>query len=317
MSVSVMALTAPNTLRTPLRKPLNVLVTGAAGSGKTSTIDALFKARDGQICLKTFSASSGMTRYDFGGLVVWECPGLGGDEANEAHNVHVLRQLLGEHDKDGCPLIDLVLLLVDASRRDLGTTFDLLNQVLIPSFEACEHRLVVALNQADMAMKGRHWDFDACMPLPPLREFLDEKAASLARRLHENTGLHCAPIYYSAGFGGEGERQSPYNLQQLLWTLVQQTPPEHRTLYKAALSDVAENWKSGELHEQAIQSLNQALSESLPAAQTYAEVSQQDEESTPNSGEGETPMQEAGWFAGLRAFFAGWFAKPAPVRRVR
>ena len=95
MSVSVMALTAPNTLRTPLRKPLNVLVTGAAGSGKTSTIDALFKARDGQICLKTFSASSGMTRYDFGGLVVWECPGLGGDEANEAHNVHVLRQLLG------------------------------------------------------------------------------------------------------------------------------------------------------------------------------------------------------------------------------
>lgn len=202
--MSVMALTAPNTLR----KPLNVLVTGAAGSGKTSTIDALFKARDGHICLKTFSASSGMTRYDFGGLVVWECPGLGGDEANEEHNVHVLRQLLGERDKDGRPLIDLALLLVDASRRDLGTTFDLLNQVLIPSFEACEHRLVVALNQADLAMKGRHWDFDAGMPLPPLREFLDEKAASLARRLHENTGLHCAPIYYSAGFKrGRGEAE--------------------------------------------------------------------------------------------------------------
>lgn len=53
MSVSVMALTAPNTLRSRCGF-LNVLVTGAAGSGKTSTIDALFKARDGQICLNYF-----------------------------------------------------------------------------------------------------------------------------------------------------------------------------------------------------------------------------------------------------------------------
>lgn len=49
-----------------------------------------------------------------------------------------------------------MLVILDGSGRDMGTTYRLLNEVVAPNFQI--DRVLVAINQADMAMKGRHWD---------------------------------------------------------------------------------------------------------------------------------------------------------------
>lgn len=45
---------------------------------------------------------------------------------------------------------------------------------------------MIALNQADMAMKGHDWDMAKNAPTPELRAFLDEKARSIHKRIMEN-----------------------------------------------------------------------------------------------------------------------------------
>ncbi len=52
--------------------------------------------------------------------------------------------------------IDLVLVILDGGSRDLGTSFKLIENVILKSIEP--ERVMVVINQADMAMKGNHWD---------------------------------------------------------------------------------------------------------------------------------------------------------------
>lgn len=50
--------------------------------------------------------------------------------------------------------IDLAVVVIEGSNRDMRTTYALLNEVLVPSIQS--DRILVLINQADMAMKGRH-----------------------------------------------------------------------------------------------------------------------------------------------------------------
>ena len=54
-------------------------------------------------------------------------------------------------------IIDLVLVILDAGSRDLGTSYELINQVIIPNIgKDAKDRVLIAINQADVAMKGRY-----------------------------------------------------------------------------------------------------------------------------------------------------------------
>ena len=84
--------------------------------------------------------------------------------------------------------------------RDLGTAFRLLESVVLKAIEP--QRVIVAINQADLAMKGHHWNAHLSHPEPTLRDFLEEQAHSIQRRIRELTGLSInRPVYYSAKFG--------------------------------------------------------------------------------------------------------------------
>ncbi len=65
-------------------------------------------------------------------------------------------------------------------------------------------RVLVAINQADMAMKGKNWDYENNRPNEKLQAFLEEKVQSVKRRVKEATGVDIEPIYYSAGYKEEG-----------------------------------------------------------------------------------------------------------------
>lgn len=118
-------------------------------------------------------------------------------------------------------LIDTVLVILDGSGKDMGTTYRLLNDVVKPNFQI--DRVLVAINQADMAMKGRHWN--ECLNCPDgfLLEFLEEKVNSVRNRLAEATGARVSrPVYYSAERG--------YNIEMLLDMLIDNMPRERRRL---------------------------------------------------------------------------------------
>ena len=121
---------------------------------------------------------------------MWDTPGLGdGKEADDRHARNIINKL-SEVDENRDALIDLVL---------------------------------VAINQADMAMKGRHWDEVHNCPDETLMRFLEEKADSVRRRLVEATSIKVSrPVFYSAERG--------YNINKLMDMIIDTMPRERRKL---------------------------------------------------------------------------------------
>ena len=224
---------------------INIMITGATGCGKSSTINALFDTEVAKVGVGVDPETMEIEKYELDNLILWDTPGLGdGKEADNRHAKNIIHKL-AEVDAQGNALIDLVLVILDSGTRDLGTSYELINNVIIPNLGADkEGRILVALNQADMAMKSRHWDYDKNEPDSTLKEFLDKKAASVKNRIFEGTGVNVTPIYYSAGYKEEGEEQSrPYNLSQLLYYIVKATPEEKRAVYVNNINQDENMWK--------------------------------------------------------------------------
>ena len=211
---------------------LNLMITGATGSGKSSTINALFNMEVAKVGVTSDPETMEITNYTLGNLVLWDTPGLGdGKEADAKHTKNIINKLL-EKDEKGNLLIDLVLVILDGSSRDLGTSYELINNVIIPNLGEDKNRVLIAINQADIAMKGRYWNYEENKPEPELVEFLEQKVKSVHERIKEGTGLDITPIYYSAGFKEEGgSQEKPYNLSKLLDYIIKLTPKNKRLPY--------------------------------------------------------------------------------------
>ncbi len=214
---------------------INILVTGATGCGKSSTINALFNGDIAKVGQGVDPETMDIQKYDWENLVIWDSPGLGdGKEADKRHSRNIREKLI-EKDKDGNALIDVVLVILDGGSRDLGTSYELITEVIIQTLQASgEHgtdRLLVAINQCDMAMKGRHWNHETNRPEPTLENFLEEKVASTRNRIRESTSVTVNPIYYSAGFKDGDTDQRPYNISRLLRHIVENTPSKKRAIY--------------------------------------------------------------------------------------
>ena len=92
----------------------------------------------------------------------------------------------------------------------MGTAYRLIGETILLHLDSdAGQRILVAVNQADVAMKGNHWDYE--------KKFLEEKVSSIQRRILESNGLQTDPIYYCAGYTDEsGEQRRAYNLNKLL-----------------------------------------------------------------------------------------------------
>lgn len=229
-------------------KKINLMITGATGCGKSSTINALFNADVAAIGSGPDPETMDIQKYELDNLVLWDTPGLGdGKEADIRHAKNIIKKL-NELDENGELLIDLVLVILDGSSRDLGTSYELINNVIVPNLgKEKETRILVAINQADVAMKGRFWNYEQNKPEPKLVEFLDEKVLSVKKRIKEGTGLNVEPIYYCAGYKEDGGEQcQPYNLSKLLYYIVKYTPQEKRLAYVENINRDVEVWKNND-----------------------------------------------------------------------
>lgn len=226
---------------------LNIMITGATGCGKSSTINALFGENKAKVGMGADPETMEITKYNLDNVILWDSPGLGdGKEADIKHSKNIINKLL-ERDENGDYLIDLVLVILDGSTRDLGTSYDLINNVIIPNLgEEKDSRILIAINQCDVAMKGRYWNYENNEPEQKLVDFLEEKVESVKKRIKEATGVNVEPIYYSAGFKDGDEEQKPYNLSKLLYYIVRYIPKKKRVVLVTSANTDSKAWESND-----------------------------------------------------------------------
>lgn len=228
---------------------LNIMITGATGAGKSSTINALFNTDIAKVGAGVDPETMDVTRYELNNLVLWDSPGLGdGKEKDNLHAKNIIAKL-NELDSKQQPLIDLVLVIVDGSTKDLGTSYELINSVIIPNLGANpDSRILVGINQADNARKGRNvWDYDLNRPTPETEVFLKDKARSVKARIKEATNVDVDPVFYAAGVKEGDEAQNPYNLSKLLYMIVNKIPKAKRAvLANNNISKEEEMWQDND-----------------------------------------------------------------------
>ncbi len=228
-------------------KKLNIMITGATGAGKSSTINALFDMEVAKVGTGVDPETMEIKKYELENMTLWDSPGLGdGKEADIIHSKGII-DMLAKCDNEGNALIDLVLVILDGGSRDLGTSYELINEVIIPNLgKDKKDRILVAINQCDVAMKGRYWNYTENKPEQQLIKFLDEKVLSVKRRIKDATGVDVEPIYYSAGYKEGNEKQNPYNLTKLLYYIIKHTPKEKRLIYANNMSRNSAVWRSND-----------------------------------------------------------------------
>jgi len=200
----------------------DVMVTGVTGAGKSTTLNSLFQKTVATVGEGVDPETMSLGSYRLNDAFrLWDTPGLGDGMQKDKEHAKLLIDLLYKEYGDNHGWIDLVLVIIEGSNRDMGTTYKLLNEIIVPNFQ--QRRVLVALNQADVAMKGRHWDHDNNKPMNKLKNFLEDKVDSIQRRVEEATGVNIIrPIYYSAEYG--------YNIDKLMDLLIDHMPSEKRCL---------------------------------------------------------------------------------------
>lgn len=200
----------------------DVMVTGVTGAGKSTTLNTIFQKEVAKVGRGVDPETMNLNSYRLNDFFrLWDTPGLGDGKQSDKEHCESLISLLCKSYGEKNGFIDLVLVILDGGSRDMGTAFKLLNEVVVPNFQ--KDRVLIAINQADIAMRGRHWHHGDNKPDEILIEFLEKKAGSIQDRVFESTGVKIKkPVYYSAEYN--------YNINELLDLLINNMPMEKRTL---------------------------------------------------------------------------------------
>ena len=208
--------------------PLDVMITGVTGAGKSTTLNTIFKKNVATVGNGVDPETIDLEFYSLNDVFrLWDTPGLGdGVKNDEIHKRKLVNLLYKTYSLDGNVYgwVDLAIVVLEGLNRDMGSTYTLLNEVIVPNIQA--DRILVVINQADMAMKGRHWNKETNRPDQVLVDFLEKQAISIQNRVKEATGVTIRkPVYYSAEYG--------YNIEKLLDFIIDNIILEKRQLIGA------------------------------------------------------------------------------------
>ncbi len=180
--------------------PLDIMLVGVTGAGKSSTINALFGNDAAKIGYGTDPETKDIQIFNLNKYIrLLDTPGLGDSPEKDRIYLQKIASYLNRDYKrygEKCgKLVDMVLVIIDGSRRDFSEIYSLLNDTIFPNIK--RENVLFVINQADQAMKGRHWENGK--PDQTLSAFLQEQAESVQKRIEESTGKKIRrPLCYSA-----------------------------------------------------------------------------------------------------------------------
>lgn len=182
--------------------PLDIMVTGVTGAGKSTFMNVVMQKEVATVGDGVDPETMNIKSYCLNkNIRIWDTPGLGDGVGIDKRHKTKIRKLLKKSFTNPYghkyKVIDLVLVIIEGSNRDMGTTYNLLNNCILKHIDP--ERVLVIVNQADIAMKGRHWDSQKACPDPVLRKYLDDMAKSIQIRIKEATDLNIPlPVCCSA-----------------------------------------------------------------------------------------------------------------------
>ena len=139
----------------------------------------------------------------------------------------------------------------------MRTAYETIENIIAP-YIGDKNRIVIAINQCDMALKGRYWNYDLNCPDPQLIDFLEEKVSSVERRINESVGINVHPLYYSALHN--------YNISKLLLKIIESIPQEKRFMLADALNRDPNVWAKNDSVEDYNQEIQKEMKLSLTKA---------------------------------------------------
>jgi len=190
-------------------------VVGVSGTGKSSTINSMFRTslpvshtragtkrfEETELRLK---ANKGVVAGEPIDLVVIDAPGLGEDVRRDPEYLdEYLRKL---------PRCDVILWVMTARNRAIA-----LDQRYLERLAEFRSRMVFSVNQVDL-VHPMNWTPGSPIPNPEMRERINEITADRAERLAAVTGDRTTVIPYSAERG--------YNLETLFHALISAAPEQ-------------------------------------------------------------------------------------------
>ncbi len=203
--------------------PLDVMLAGSTGAGKSTFINSLFGHPVAKVGTGVDPETQSIECYKLNDhFRIWDTPGLGdGIEVDEKHK-SAIASLLNRTWETGLgtwEFIDLVLFVIEGANRNLGTCLSLLNEVIFQKIPP--QRVLIVVNQADIAMKGRHWNKWNNTPNIELQKYHIEQAQSIKQRIEESVGKHInTPICFSAEYG--------YNMEKVYDLIIDRIPPKRK-----------------------------------------------------------------------------------------
>lgn len=229
---------------------VNILLVGGTGTGKSSTINALFDMDAAKVGIGSKPETMDIRSYELENLIIWDTPGLGDSEANDKKYKNMIAEKLKEKDASGRLLIDMVFLIIDGKTRDYKSAYSLIHHIapyLGKTKEERENRLLVGINKCDMADDGDGWDKVRALPDANLRQVLDERVQTTQKRILDDTGLSVTVFYYSAGrVTRDNIRAKPYNLGKLQTIIMQRIPEKKRLIIEKEANNDENNFNSND-----------------------------------------------------------------------